>query len=55
MTFEISEELLVRDIIFALQGIEGKYIKYDNKSDSYLIEGQVNEKTSNSNKSGWSK
>ncbi|KAF0380096.1 Gamma-tubulin complex component 3 [Gigaspora margarita] len=34
---EISEILLLRDIVFIFQGIDGQYIKYD-KNSSYIID-----------------
>jgi len=34
---EISESLLLHDVIFALQGIDGQYIKYDSKVDGFCV------------------
>ncbi|CAG8726544.1 1760_t:CDS:2, partial [Scutellospora calospora] len=36
---EVSETLLLRDIIFIFQGIDGQYIKYD-KGSSYIIDSK---------------
>lgn len=35
--FEITERLVLRDVLFVFQGIEGKIIKYDVGGDSYRI------------------
>ncbi|EAL65442.1 spindle pole body component 98 [Dictyostelium discoideum AX4] len=40
---EIPEHLLIRDIIYVFQGIDGTYIKYNKQSDSFKID----ENTSN--------
>ena len=40
-TYEVTEAALLRDIIFVFQGIEGKYIKYDQSSDSYRIDNKL--------------
>ncbi|CAG8620802.1 16217_t:CDS:10, partial [Racocetra persica] len=37
---EIPEALLLRDIVFIFQGIDGQYIKYD-KSSSYIIDSKT--------------
>ncbi|CAG8703806.1 9907_t:CDS:10, partial [Cetraspora pellucida] len=37
---EIPEALLLRDIVFIFQGIDGQYIKYD-KSSSYIIDSKA--------------
>ncbi|KAJ7975986.1 Gamma-tubulin complex component [Quillaja saponaria] len=34
---EVSEEVLVRDVLYACQGVDGKYVKFDNKADAYLL------------------
>ncbi|CAG8455169.1 7996_t:CDS:10 [Acaulospora colombiana] len=39
---EISEVLLLRDIIFIFQGIDGQFIKYDPDTSSYIIDSKVN-------------
>lgn len=38
MSFEASDALLIRDLIYVFQGIDGKLIKYDQISDGYRIE-----------------
>ena len=39
--FELSEWTLVRDIIYVLQGIEGKYIKSESNNEGYTIDPKV--------------
>lgn len=34
---EVSEEVLVRDVLYACQGIDGKYIKFDDGLDGYAL------------------
>lgn len=34
---EVSEEVLVRDVLYASQGIDGAFVKYDSKADGYLL------------------
>ncbi|KAI4300670.1 hypothetical protein L6164_034019 [Bauhinia variegata] len=34
---EVSEEVLVRDVLYACQGVDGKYVKFDNNVDSYVL------------------
>lgn len=34
---EVSEVVLVRDVLYACQGIDGKYVKFDEKADAYVI------------------
>ncbi|XP_016505980.2 gamma-tubulin complex component 3-like [Nicotiana tabacum] len=34
---EVSEEVLVRDVLYACQGIDGKYVKYDKNADGYVL------------------
>ncbi|XP_062112176.1 gamma-tubulin complex component 3 [Humulus lupulus] len=34
---EISEEVLVRDVLYACQGIDGSYVKLDTNSDGYVL------------------
>jgi len=38
---ELSEQLLLRDIVFALQGIDGEYIKYDSSVKGYVVDAGV--------------
>lgn len=38
---EIPESLIIRDVIFAFQGIEGKFIKYDSTKEVFIIDPQV--------------
>jgi len=39
--FEITEKLLIRDVLFVFQGIEGRLIKYDAGMDAYRIGSDV--------------
>ncbi|KAL6523202.1 Gamma-tubulin complex component 3 [Orobanche gracilis] len=34
---EVSEVVLVRDVLYACQGIDGKYVKFDEKADAYVL------------------
>ncbi|XP_074320777.1 gamma-tubulin complex component 3-like [Silene latifolia] len=34
---EVSEEVLVRDVLYACQGIDGSYIKFDKKVNAYVL------------------
>ncbi|XP_010668610.2 gamma-tubulin complex component 3 [Beta vulgaris subsp. vulgaris] len=34
---EISEEVLVRDVLYACQGIDGNYVKFDENVDGYIL------------------
>lgn len=34
---EVSEEVLVRDVLYACQGIDGAYVKFDEKIDGYAL------------------
>ncbi|KAH6827455.1 spindle pole body component 98 [Perilla frutescens var. hirtella] len=34
---EVSEVILVRDVLYACQGIDGKYVKFDEKADAYML------------------
>ncbi|ONK66166.1 uncharacterized protein A4U43_C06F4810 [Asparagus officinalis] len=34
---EVSESALVRDVLYVSQGIDGRYVKFDEKSDSYEL------------------
>ncbi|XP_068645827.1 gamma-tubulin complex component 3-like [Aristolochia californica] len=34
---EVPEDALVRDLLFACQGIDGKYVKFDNHLDGYAL------------------
>ncbi|XP_047327004.1 gamma-tubulin complex component 3 [Impatiens glandulifera] len=38
---EISEEVLVRDILYACQGIDGKVVKYDKDLDGYVLPDNI--------------
>ncbi|KAG7033560.1 Gamma-tubulin complex component 3, partial [Cucurbita argyrosperma subsp. argyrosperma] len=38
---EVSEEVLVRDVLYACQGIDGKYVKFDNNADGYVLSNIV--------------
>uniref|UniRef100_A0A7S1KPF2 Spindle pole body component n=1 Tax=Percolomonas cosmopolitus TaxID=63605 RepID=A0A7S1KPF2_9EUKA len=41
IAFEVGEDILLRDVIYALQGVDGAYIKYDYTSDGYLMDRSV--------------
>ncbi|PON56322.1 Gamma-tubulin complex component protein [Trema orientale] len=34
---EVKEEVLVRDVLYACQGIDGNYVKFDASSDGYVL------------------
>ncbi|PSS13785.1 Gamma-tubulin complex component like [Actinidia chinensis var. chinensis] len=34
---EVSEEVLVRDVLYACQGIDGKFVKFDKNVDGYAL------------------
>ncbi|KAL1559599.1 Gamma-tubulin complex component 3 [Salvia divinorum] len=34
---EVSEVVLVRDVLYVCQGIDGKYVKFDEKVDAYML------------------
>ncbi|XP_074333113.1 gamma-tubulin complex component 3-like isoform X1 [Apium graveolens] len=34
---EVSEEVLVRDVLYVLQGIDGKFVKFDKSVDGYVL------------------
>ncbi|XP_044509407.1 gamma-tubulin complex component 3-like [Mangifera indica] len=34
---EVSEEVIVRDILYCCQGIDGKYVKFDTRVDGYML------------------
>ncbi|GFY99834.1 spindle pole body component 98 [Actinidia rufa] len=38
---EVSEEVLVRDVLYACQGIDGKFVKFDKKVDGYALPDTV--------------
>lgn len=38
---EVSEEVLVRDVLYASQGIDGKYVKFDKSVDGYVLAESV--------------
>src|SRR5690349_16974277 len=38
---ELGEDSILRDVIFALQGIEGEYIKFDGKLGHFVIDPKV--------------
>jgi gamma-tubulin complex component 3 len=40
-SYEVSEALLVRDLIFVFQGIDGKYIHYSKSEDGYRVDPKV--------------
>ncbi|RAL48519.1 hypothetical protein DM860_005943 [Cuscuta australis] len=38
---EVSEEVLVRDVLYACQGIDGRYVKFDRNADGYVLSDLV--------------
>eukprot|EP00943_MAST-04B_sp_MAST-4B-sp1_P002977 g2977.t1 len=40
-SFSMSQQLLLRDIIFIFQGIDGKYIRYSKSENSYAIDPKI--------------
>lgn len=40
--YEVSEEVLVRDALYACQGIDGKYVKFDGNIDGYALLETIN-------------
>ncbi|KAI4348797.1 hypothetical protein L6164_009475 [Bauhinia variegata] len=38
---EVSEEVLVRDVLYACQGVDGKYVKFDNRVGGYVLSDLV--------------
>ncbi|GMY14294.1 gamma-tubulin complex component 3 [Fagus crenata] len=38
---EVCEEVLVRDVLYACQGIDGKYVKFDKTADGYVLSDLV--------------
>ncbi|KAL5545439.1 hypothetical protein UlMin_005126 [Ulmus minor] len=39
---EVSEEVLVRDVLYACQGIDGNYVKFDANADGYVLSDSIN-------------
>jgi len=37
-SFELPEVVLVKDVIYAMQGIEGKYVRFDKQLDGYNVD-----------------
>jgi gamma-tubulin complex component 3 len=38
---EVSEEVLVRDVLYVCQGIDGKYVKFDANVDGYVLSNSI--------------
>ncbi|KAL3701451.1 hypothetical protein R1sor_019473 [Riccia sorocarpa] len=38
---EVTEAALVRDVVYACQGIDGRYVKFDSDQDGYVIDANV--------------
>ncbi|MBA0697818.1 hypothetical protein Goari_021343, partial [Gossypium aridum] len=38
---EVTEEVLVRDVLYACQGIDGKYVKFDGNLDGYVLSDSI--------------
>ncbi|XP_009125660.1 gamma-tubulin complex component 3 [Brassica rapa] len=39
---EVTEEVLVRDVLYACQGIDGKYVKFNSEIDGYAVVDYIN-------------
>ena len=39
--FEVTEQSLLRDILYVFQGIEGKMMRYDEESEGYRIDSMI--------------
>ena len=39
--YEVSEALIVRDLIFTFQGIDGKYIQFNQDQDGFRVHPEV--------------
>ena len=39
--YEVSEALILRDLIYTFQGIDGKYIKFDQEQDGFRVDPEV--------------
>ncbi|EFJ34488.1 hypothetical protein SELMODRAFT_438859 [Selaginella moellendorffii] len=37
-SFELSEAALVRDVLYACQGIDGRYVRFDKEADGYIVD-----------------
>ena len=40
-SFSMSQQLLLRDVIFTFQGIDGKYIRFSKSENSYAIDPKI--------------
>ena len=40
-SYEVSEALIVRDLIFTFQGIDGKYIQFNQDQDGFRVDPEV--------------
>lgn len=38
---DVTEKMLIRDVLFIFQGIEGKIIKMDSSKDGYRLDPKV--------------
>jgi gamma-tubulin complex component 3 len=41
LSYDVPEEALVRDAVFAFQGIDGRFIKFDERLDGYAVVAEV--------------
>jgi len=41
VSYEISEEVLLRDVIYAFQGIDGKYVQFDPFIEGFIVNPKV--------------
>ena len=44
-SFEISEQNLIKDLVFVLQGIDGQWVKYDPVKLMYKVDQEVRHDT----------
>ncbi|XP_061346388.1 gamma-tubulin complex component 3 [Gastrolobium bilobum] len=38
---EVSEEVLVRDVLYACQGVDGKYVKFESENNEYALSDSI--------------
>lgn len=43
LSFELSEQLLLRDLLYVFQGIDGRYIKFSDNTDRFELVGSGND------------
>ena len=40
-SYELPESVLLREVVYIFQGIEGKYIRFENGRDGFKIDSKV--------------